>query len=138
MTSVPTLEDSLTVSPIAVVAEVASNEASGSETLRSVTFTVRRTVKGSPPTTVSLQLPTPAPLSDSTKGDQYLLFLSAERGAFQRAAGRSDPGPIALTSAPYRYSGGAYAPTTPDQAAGSTSSAELDAFLARHPTIFAQ
>lgn len=83
-----------------------------------------------------MSLPMPAPLSNARAGSQYLMFLSAELGPFQRAAGRESAGTLTWVSLPYEVRDGSYMPVAPGQDTAPRSIAEIDTFMARHPGIF--
>jgi hypothetical protein len=130
------IEDALTVSPIAVVAEVTANSAGTNPIQRQLMFTPRRVLKGKLESGFSIPLRLPAPVANARQGAQYLLFLSAELGPFQRAAGRRAEGSLAWVSLPYEVQGGSYVPVSPGQDPAPRSIAEIDAFAAQHAGIF--
>ena len=132
----PTLNDALTVSPIVVIAEVTGNSGAESSLERQVTFSTKRTLRGSAPASFTMTLRSPAPVSAAKTGEQYLLFLSDQLGAFQRAAGRKDEGPITWVSLPYEVRSSSLEPVSPAQAEGARPISALDGFVAQHPPIF--
>ena len=130
------LEDALTVSPIAVVAEVAANSPGANPVERQLTFAPRRVLKGELGQSFSMPIRLPAPPANARPGSQYLLFLSADLGPFQRAAGRRAEGTLAWVTLPYEVQGGSYVPVSPGQDPRPRSTAEVDSFMAQHPGIF--
>lgn len=138
LADVPRLEDALVVSPIVVTAKVTSNSPVGDTADRDVTFASERVLKGASPGSFTMRLPTPAHVSNAEVGSTYLLFLSSEYGNFLRAAGRTNPGPVSWVSLPYEVRGSNYEPVSPGQEPAPRTLADVDAFIARHPTIFSQ
>lgn len=131
-----TLYDALTVSETAVIATVTANGGEGIE--RQLSFTPVRVLKGSAPGPFTLTVPLPHPPADAEEGEQFLLFLSSELGAYRRAAGRrGNDGALAQQLAPYRLDGGRLTPTIPGQDEGGRSLADVDAFVAKHQAAFA-
>lgn len=135
--STPSLEDALTISPIAVVAEVTSSNPTGSNEIeRQLSFAARRTLKGSLEQPFSMTLRMPAPPSNAEPGSQYLLFLSEQLAPFQQAAGRQGGGAFTWVSLPYEVENGSYVPISPGQDPRARSTTEIDAFIARHQAAF--
>lgn len=134
-----TLLDAIVVAQNAVIAKVTANDPNAPNSVeRTVRFEPVRVIKGSAVASpFTLRSPLPTPPSEAQVGEQYLLFLSEDRGAFLRAAGRrSQAEPLSSQFAPYKVEGGRLLATIPGQNPEETTLAELDALLAKHGSAF--
>ena len=133
----PSVEDMLTVSPVAAIGTITSNQpTSGDEVLRTAVVSIDRNIRGSAGQRLELQLQMPAPLSGAKQGQQFLLFLSDDLAKFRSAAGRRSEGNTAMVGLPYEVTGAAIVPISPGQGPDQSTIAQVDQFVARHPKTF--
>lgn len=134
VTGTPTIDDGLTISPVVMEAKVTANNAVAGSATREVFFTGTAALKGDLISELSIRLPSPAPVSDAQAGETYLLFLSKERSAFQRAANRDSGAEAVFVALPYKKVGESYEPVSPDQGGTTSSVGSVQAFMSRFPS----